>query len=141
MIFVPIMKILRVEENFRHGTFGVFVMNDEAFCVTLEPPDKANALNISCILAQQYDCERIISPKYGETFEIMNVPNRSHVLFHAGNTVEHTDACILMGGSFGKLKKETKSLRAVLNSGHTFKKFMMELKGIDKFKLTIRECY
>ena len=141
MIFVPIMKLLRVENNRTHGTFGTFVMNDEAFCVTLEPPDKMNKKNISCIPALQYICKRTISPKFGETFEIMNVPDRKHVLFHAGNTVEDTLACIIMGSNFGKLRKSTYTLRAVLNSGRTFKNFMLELKGIDKFKLTIKECY
>ena len=67
MIFVPIMKLLRVENNRTHGTFGTFVMNDEAFCVTLEPPDKMNKKNISCIPALQYICKRTISPKFGET--------------------------------------------------------------------------
>lgn len=141
MLFVPIMKLLRVENNWVHGMFGTFVMNDEAFCVTLEPPNKLNKRNISCIPALQYICERTISPKFGETFEIINVPDRSNVLFHPGNTVKDTAACIIMGASFGKLRKDNFSLRAVLNSGNTFKRFMMELEGIDNFKLTIKECY
>jgi len=141
MNFVPIAKIIRVEDNWIHGSFGIFVLNDEAFCITLELPNKLNKRNISCIVAKQYICERIISQKFGETFQIMNVPDRDHVLFHPANTVEDLEGCIALGANFGKLRKGNQMLRASLNSGRTFKNFMAEMKGIDRFKLTIKECY
>lgn len=135
-IFRPSIKLLRVEESFR-GTLGILIISDLAFCVTLELPDQLNRRNISNIPTGQYLCKKIVSPKFGETFEILNVPNRSNILFHAGNVIEDTKGCIIIGQHFGKLYGD----RAVLNSGSTFKKFMNGCKNISKFSLTIKEVY
>ena len=133
----PIIEIIRLEENFRYGTFGALKTNKEVFGVTLEPPDLENKPHVSSIPAQQYLCKRIMSPKYGECFEIQNVPGRSHVLFHPGNIVEHTEGCIIIAEHFGKLQEN----RAVLNSGKTYKEFMARLEDYDEFHLTINEVY
>lgn len=132
----PSIKLLRVEESFR-GTLGVLIISDLAFCVTLELPDLLNKRNISNIPTGQYVCEKILSPKFGETFEITNVPNRSGILFHAGNIVEDTKGCVIIGQHFGKLYGD----RAVINSGNTFKKFIKGFKNVSKFSLTIKEVY
>lgn len=136
MIILPSVRLLRIEESYR-GTFGVLTICDKAFCVTLEPPDARNQRNISNIPDSQYLCKRVESPQFGETFEVINVSGRSHVLFHAGNFVENTKGCIVLAQHFGKLYGE----RAVLNSGKTFKKFIDGFKGIDQFSLTIKEVY
>jgi len=78
-----------------------------------------------------------VSPRYGDVFKIMNVPDRTDVLFHAGNFVRHTEACILLAEHFGKIKEK----RGVLNSGKTFGKFMYLLKDYNEFHLTIDEHY
>jgi len=128
------IKLLRVEES-DQGTIGVMLVDGVAFCCTLEPPDKDNQSNISCIPPGAYVAMRVDSPKYGNTFEITNVPNRSHVLIHAGNVVKHTKGCILLGQYFGKLKGD----RAVLNSGATFKAFLAKMENLDSFELEIKE--
>ncbi len=134
---MKIVELIRLEENQDHGTFGVLKINKEVFCCTLELPDRLNTQNISSIPAQQYICERYNSPTYGNTFKIINVPGRSSILIHAGNVVEHTKGCIILGQYFGKLKEN----RAVLNSGKTFRCFMAMMDGADKFHLTIQELY
>ena len=131
-----IAELIRLEES-KFGTFGVLKLNKDIFCLTIEPPDNENISNISSIPAQQYICEQIISPKYGETFQVIDVPERTHVLFHAGNIVEHTKGCIILGETVGKLRGK----RALLNSGATFRRFMILLKEENKFHLTIREVY
>jgi len=136
MKIIPTVRLLRVEES-EQGTFGNLLICSQVFCVTLEPPDELNKRNISSIPAQQYLCKRIISPKFGETFEIVNVPNRDHVLFHAGNVVKHTEGCVILGQYFGKLQGD----RAVLNLGTTFKEFMEIMKDVSMFQLTVKECY
>lgn len=136
MKIIPTGKIIRLEESFQ-GTFGVFLICSQVFCVTLEPTDKFNERNISSIPAQQYTCKKIRSPRFGETFEIADVPGRSHVLFHKGNVGSSTAGCVLLAQYFGKLQGN----RAILNSGATFKKFMEIMKDVDTFNLTIRECY
>ena len=126
-----------MEENFQYGTFGALLFHAEVFCWTLEPPDIENVRNISSIPAQQYICNRIYSPKFKDTFQIMDVPLRDQVLFHPGNTVDQTRGCIILGQTQGKLKGD----RAILNSGNTFKLFMRKLKDHQQFHLTIKECY
>ena len=89
------------------------------------------------ILAQQYFCKPFDSTHHGETFRIEDIPGRSGVLFHAGNIVEHTEGCILLGESVGKLKGE----RAVLNSGKTFAEFMDRAGGEPSLHLTVKTSY
>lgn len=131
-------RLVRIEDNTKDGVFGVLTLNGEVFCVTLEPPDKENQKNISCIPPGQYKCVRYNSPKYSNTWQVIDVPNRDYILIHSGNTVEHTQGCILLAEKFGKLKG---SKRAILNSGNTFKKFMVATKDFEYLHLTITESY
>ena len=134
---IPTARLIRLEENFQHGTFGILLIQAQVFCVTLEPADLQNLQNKSSIPAQQYTCNRYSSSKYPDTFQIMNVPERNCILFHSGNINEHTRGCIILGQYFGKLKNN----RAVLNSGKTFDTFMKIMNNVDKFHLTIVENY
>ncbi len=132
-----IVELIRLENVAGQGTFGVLKINKEVFCCTLEPENRLNERDESCIPALQYLCKRHHSPRFGETFQVLDVPGRSSILFHAGNSDENTHGCILLGQYFGKLKSD----RAVLNSGATFKAFMLTMAGMDSFHLTIREAF
>jgi len=138
MIIYPIVELIRLEEDFKYGTFGVLKIQKEVFCVTLEPADLLNKKGISSIPAQQYTCERYSSQKYPNTFQIMNVPDRDLILFHAGNEITHTEGCVILAQYYGKLKSVG---RAVLNSGSTFNEFMERMIDFDQFHLTIKEVY
>jgi len=128
------VDLIRVDESDK-GTFGVLKIDGVAFCVTLEPPWNKNKKNISSIPKGVYSCKKITSIRYGETFEVQGVPNRSNVLFHAGNVTRNTKGCILLAQYFGKLSGN----RAVLNSGKTFKEFLNVLKNYNFFALNIIE--
>ncbi len=132
---MKIVELIRLEES-ESGTFGVLRINKQVFCCTLEPADRENQVSVSSIPAQQYICRPVESPTHGGTFEVTNVPGRTHVLFHAGNVAANTEGCILLGEHFGKLKGE----RAILNSGWTFKEFLREV-GREPFHLTIYEHF
>ena len=132
-----ILRLLRLEENYDYGTFGVLLINSQAFCVTLEPKDVLNAPFISSIPAQQYMCSRINSRQYGPTWRVENVPNRTNILFHPGNIIKDTEGCIILAQHFGKLKGD----RAVLNSGVTFNNFMLMTRDRIGLHLTIKEVY
>jgi hypothetical protein len=134
---MKIVELVRIEENETWGTFGILKINKEAFCVTLELPDRLNRRNHSCIPAQQYTCERIVSTKFGRTFRVKDVPNRNGILFHAGNTISYTAGCILLGQYWSKFRGN----RGILNSGYTFKKFMAAMANEDFFHLTISMHY
>ena len=136
MYVYPVVELIRLENSHQYGTFGVLKIGKQVFCVTLEPPNFDNMRNTSCIPTGQYLCSRIESPNFGETYEVRHVPNRSHILFHAGNWVRNTEGCILLAQHYGKLQGN----RAVLNSGATFRRFLSDLGDYDTFSLTIREA-
>jgi len=132
------LELIRLETSFEDGTFGILRVDKKIFCATLEPADRDNKPSISCIPAGQYDVKRWQSPKFGATWQVRNVPSRDYILFHAGNIMENTEGCILLGQYIDKLRDD----RAVKNSGDTFKKFMGATKYIsDNMHLTIKECY
>lgn len=131
-----IVEIIRLEES-DTGTIGVLKLDKRVFCMTLESADRLNKSNISSIPTQQYICVRSMSPRFGETFTILDIPDRSNVLFHPLNVVEETEGCIGLGEYVSKLRGQ----RAILNSGKTFKRFMQEMIGEDKFHLTVCEVY
>jgi hypothetical protein len=131
-----VLELIRLEDS-SAGTFGVLKINKEPFCVTLEPWDWENMKSKSSIPAQQYTMRRYDSPSFGLTFLVENVPGRTAILFHAGNTADDTAGCILLASSFGKLRGE----RAILNSGKTFDIFMRRMDDVDFAHLTIKEVY
>jgi hypothetical protein len=108
-------------------------MDGEIFCVTLENPWKKNVPKISCIPIGLYKVERKLSPRWGDSFQVMDVDGRTHIVIHNGNVEANTLGCILLGRTFGELDGEP----AVLISKPTVKKFMEKMKGIDSFSLKI----
>jgi len=132
----PVVELIRLDTSV-DGTFGVLKINKAVLCVTLEPPDLLNAHNQSSIPAGQYCLARMMSGRYGETFEVCDVPGRTLVRIHPGNRVADTAGCILVAQHFGKLHGD----RAVLNSGATHQTFMRLLAGHDTAHLTIHECF
>jgi len=133
---MKIVELIRLEES-EQGTFGVLRINKQVFCVTLEPHDMENEPFESSIPAQQYICEKAKSVRHGHTFEVMNVPGRTDVLFHPGNRMSNTQGCILLGQYFGKLRNE----RAIRNSGYTFERFKKLMEDEERFHLTVYEAY
>ena len=85
------------------STMGKLFLNGEEFCDTLELPWKQNQRSISCIPAGEYDA-RLRLPRESATREyihllVKDVPNRSYILVHIGNTTADTKGCILVGQS------------------------------------------
>jgi len=129
-----ILDLIRVGQSGR-GTQGVLRFGAVAFALTLERPWQNNQENVSCIPPGRYRCERIRSPKFGWTFEVKNVPNRTHVLFHSGNTLEDTHGCILVGEEFsGTWEKPT-----LASSQRGFIEFLNCLEGVNAFELNVMD--
>ena len=82
-------------------TEGVFVLIENGklllSCNILELPNKGNKRSISCIPEGTYKVTPHVSEKFGKCFWVNNVPNRSAILIHAGNTVADTRGCLLPG--------------------------------------------
>ena len=127
-----ILDLIRVGQSSR-GTQGVIRFGAVSFCLTLERPWEGNKENVSCIPPGRYRCERVRSPKFGWTFEVKHVPNRTHVLFHSGNTLEDTHGCILVGEEFsGTWDKPT-----LASSQRGFMEFLNMLDGVNAFELNV----
>ena len=51
----------------------------------MEPPDRVNRANRSCIPPGIYEVRPHNSPRYGRTLIVADVPDCTHILLHAGN--------------------------------------------------------
>ncbi len=85
----------------------------------------------------KYNIERMISPRFGETFEVKRVKNRSHILFHCGNTVSDTKGCILVGMEFAP----TVGASRIVRSRDAFEWFLRHLNDVDDAQLIISTAY
>ncbi len=126
------LVLLRVGQSSK-GTFGVLRCGVVPFALTLERPWLNNLQAVSSIPAGLYECHRVDSPKFGNTFEVTGVPNRSHILFHKGNTIADTKGCILVGEQFGG----SYDVPMLMDSKHGFEEFLSLLYGRTLFDLLI----
>ena len=127
------------------GTFGVMIDQDATpypFCVTLELPWKDNKPEVSCIPKGEYRIKKVVSPKYGSVFQVMNVPNRDHILIHKGNFTTDVLGCILLGEYFEQIlnPKADKVATSVQSSGAAYNEFFSKIMfGQDGGTLVIEE--
>ena len=91
----PTMVKLRRVESTPDGTIGILYVQDEFVSFAVERPWANNAPNVSCIPNKWYDLAWADSPKFGRRLHVRNVPDRSHILIHAGNSQRDTSGCIL----------------------------------------------
>lgn len=145
------INLKRVASDVGIGTSGVLL--DEyrdtdpmriikvPFAVTLELPWRNNENEISCIPCGIYIAKRIISNKFGETFEVTNVPHRVDILFHWGSFVKDTLGCILIAEKFSWVNNQFMIQESKINPEGGFNEFMKRLVGINEFRLIIEKCY
>lgn len=101
--------IHRLQDNGRQtlGEMNVYEKHKNLLtCKTLELPYRYNRKIVSCIPCGTYICKPRFSTKYREHYIVTNVPNRSYILFHAGNYNRHTKGCILVGRGFYDINKD-----------------------------------
>lgn len=85
-----------------------------------------------CIPAGVYTCRRSFYHKGGyEAFEVMDVPNRTRILIHKGNTIKDTEGCILVGMTWAPPF-------GIAESTVAFSTLMHRLKNFSEFQLIIR---
>jgi len=97
------------------AVLGTLVLADEdsAFILhSLELPWFGNARNVSCIPTGLYQAQYKFSGQRGHVYEIDDVPGRTAIQIHVGNTAQDTEGCILAGTMRGVINGKP----AVLNS-------------------------
>lgn len=123
------------------GTIGIIKEDGKEICQTLEKPwvdvelDGISDKNVSCINADTYICKRVHSPKFGEVFEITNVPNRDHILIHNANFLRELLGCVAVGLQSGESNGEY----CVYKSKIALEHFMKNLEGVKEFRLEIKD--
>jgi hypothetical protein len=136
------VKILRMARS-SHGTEGR-LLTEGFVCYSFELPWKNNERAVSCIPPGEYNCVIRVSPKYGRTYWVSNVPERSLILIHSGNFAgdptiglkTHTMGCILLGGMIGFLGGQ----KSILNSRVIVRRFM-EHMNYEPFVLNVNEAF
>lgn len=111
---------------------GVLELDDKEICKTLELPWRDNQKGISCIPAGEYKLSPYPSSRFGEVYIVNDVPNRTGILIHTGNTADDIQGCILVGDSYGKLNGK----KAVLNSRQAFN-LLKETLGEEEYLLNV----
>lgn len=119
------LTLVRVSSTEENGTHGVLLDQGVPFALSLEPPDRNNEPFESCIPAGVFICKYVNSPRFGATYEVRDVPSRSHILFHTGNFTKDTSGCILVGERFEVVGKNES---AILSSGEGFREFMKRMR-------------
>ena len=95
------------------GTLGVIDLAGESF-YTIERPWLDNAPNVSCIPLGNYDMGWRDSPRFGETWLVQEVQDRTYILIHAANFPKDVQGCIGLGtGLMGDRIAVSNSRKAV----------------------------
>ena len=143
------MKLIRIAYT-EHGTFGVLLDNEVPFTLTLERPWMNNKPSVgdkpgSCIPVGTYRVLRCRnspdygykdSPKFGDTFQVFNVPGRTTILFHKGNLDDDTRGCILVGEQFDLIGARP----GIAASAKGFQEFLQHTAGVNEFQLVIKNA-
>ena len=134
------MKLVR-EAYTDIGTFGQLTMPSGLVLYTCELPWRENQRSISCIPEGCYMMrkresavvQRTSGGEFMEGWEVRNVPDRTFIMVHVGNTIADAEGCILVGAGRGFVNGKW----AVTNSRDAFRKFMAELDGQPEWMIEI----
>jgi len=142
------MKVLKLVRSYmKDHTIGRLTNKEtgEYLCMILERPDLENEQEISCIPEGTYHCklvhsslmERIFSeeldsghPELAYTYEVQNVPMRTHILFHPANYPHELKGCLAPGDEYAP------KIPMVTNSKTTYRILRDYIKD-DEFQLMI----
>ncbi len=89
------MELILTRTYFPEGTNGKLECEGKLICNTIELPWKDNETKVSCIPEGKYFIRKRYSQKFKWHLEVMNVENRSLILFHpANNALLELNGCI-----------------------------------------------
>ena len=125
-------------ERFAYSPFGVFgkLIIPEFECFTFERPWLDNKKRESCIPEGKYTLKLGTFNRGGyEAYEVMNVPDRSLIKIHVGNSIDDVVGCIAPGKALGYLEGKW----GVKSSKKAFKEFMEAMNGVEKSTIHIAQ--
>jgi hypothetical protein len=106
------MILFLTRTYFPDGTNGKLMSEGKLLCNTIELPWKNNEKRVSCIAEGRYFIRKRYSQKFKWHLEVVDVKNRSYILFHpANNALKELNGCIapvtkLSGPGLGLLSRK-----------------------------------
>ena len=89
------MVLILSRTYFPAGTNGKLECEGKFICLTIELPWKNNETKVSCIPEGKYFIKKRYSKKFQWHLEVLDVKNRSLILFHsANNALQELNGCI-----------------------------------------------
>ena len=89
------MILFLTRTYFPEGTNGKLMCEGKLLCNTIELPWKNNEKRVSCIPEGRYFIRKRYSQKFKWHLEVVDVKNRSYILFHpANNALQELTGCI-----------------------------------------------
>lgn len=114
-------------------TLGFLFDGLEPLAVTCEEPWRWNRNLTSCAPPGTYNVRWHNSDKFKDVFILEDVPGRSGILMHIGNTVADTEGCILPGKYFNLFG----TMWGVANSGVTLDALRERVRGVEQWAIQI----
>jgi hypothetical protein len=118
------------------GTFGIMELPSTHKLYSVEPPWVGNKQSVSCIPEGIYTMRyrnsgvvtRSTSGEFTGGWEITDVPNRTFIMIHPGNTPLDFEGCVGPGTDYKLMRDHTGTLRlGVTSSRDAFRLLMSEL--------------
>lgn len=89
------MVLELIRTYFPNGTNGKLECKGKSICNTIELPWRENETRVSCIPEGKYFIKNRYSQKFQWHLEVLDVKNRSLILFHpANNALQELNGCI-----------------------------------------------
>ena len=91
------MRLILERSYLPHCTIGELYVPGLPKYFTIEKPWRGNALNVSCIPEGMYTCLPFSGNRFKDVWQLKDVPSRTYILIHTGNTSDHVQGCIAIG--------------------------------------------
>jgi hypothetical protein len=92
--------VLTRTDKTEKSTIGDLTLDSKHICYMLEPPEKTPKGKVIpvCIPVGLYQIQNTHSNRFNRTMpQLMNVPGRSGIRIHTGNSAVDTEGCLLPG--------------------------------------------
>ena len=103
---------------------------------SLELPWLENKRRVSCIPEGDYKAKKHISPRFGQSLWLQDVPNRSEILIHRGNFYTDILGCILIGKDLADINND--GVMDVTQSVKAINELMSYLTDLDAIMIEVK---
>ena len=116
------------------GTYGRLVTDNGYECYIMELPWKDNHKDESCVMAGDYECKKVDSPRFGSVYGLKDANNRTEVRIHAANWPRQLKGCLAPGRAVGLVM----GTKGVMSSRDALNGLEADLDAPGPFLLTIK---